>query len=68
MNIKKKNDIIDYVGDWEFWKKLDMIYLVYVIFNIKIKKNNSCYEEIVRNILGLELDLYLILNLKRFFI
>lgn len=28
MNIKKKNDIIDYVGDWEFWKKVDMIYLV----------------------------------------
>lgn len=28
MNIKKKNDIIDYVGDWEFWKKIDMIYLV----------------------------------------
>lgn len=68
MNIKKKNDIIDYVGDWEFWKKIDMIYFGIVIFNIKIKKNNSCYEEIVRNILGLELDLYLILNLKRFFI
>lgn len=28
MNIKKKNDIIDYVGDWEFWKKVGMIYLV----------------------------------------
>lgn len=38
------------------------------IFNTKIKKNNSCHEEIVRNTLGLELDPYLISNLKRFLI
>lgn len=68
MNTKKKNDTIDYVGDWESRKKPDTIYPVYAIFNTKIKKNNSCHEEIVRNTLGLELDPYLISNLKRFLI
>lgn len=38
MNIKKKNDIINYVGDWEFWKKSRYDILGIVIFNIKIKK------------------------------
>lgn len=38
------------------------------IFNTKIKKNNSCHEEIVRNTLGLELDPFLISKLKRFLI
>lgn len=38
------------------------------ILDTKIKKNNSCHEEIVRNTLGLELDPYLISNLKRFLI
>lgn len=68
MNTKKKNDTIDFVGDWESRKKADTIYpvLQFLIPKKKIKKkiNNSCQEEIVRN--TFELDPYLISNLKRF--
>lgn len=68
MNTKKKNDTIDYVGDWESRKKNRYDIPGIAILDTKIKKNNSCHEEIVRNTLGLELDPYLISNLKRFLI
>lgn len=46
MNIKKKNDIIDYVVIGNFGKKYDIYVFGIVIFNIKKKivviKNNSC--------------------------
>lgn len=68
MNTKKKNDTIDYVGDWESRKKAGTIYPVLQFLIPKLKKNISCHEEIVRNTLGLELDPYLISKLKRFLI